>query len=409
MSVVDFLRAELHVWLPYKMENGVPTSITYGYPEFKVEVAGWIARLGMEMVWQPVTPCTLDDILARTAARHRERPVIVFNLCDGLDIDGYPGPAVVRALTDAGIPFTGADLPFYDITTPKSLMKRRMLERGVSTKPFVEIKDAERDARRAVRELGLPFLYKPDISAASFGISLKSVIREESAAVDQAKVMLAQQRDSEDYWDGVIAEPFVVGREFTVLMASDPKEEKGVYVYPPVERVFHSSLPPLERLLSYDRYWSYFKEESRMPDDKPVAHYESAPSAFAPRLRALARQAFLCLDGVAYGRCDIRYEEATDTFFVLEVNCNCGLSTDGETSASWILSLSGEPIDGFLARIFDHAVRRDAERIAAARGERGTVVQFKKRATAVSSRGSGEEGAKVARKKRVAKTAAASA
>lgn len=360
-----YKQSEIHVWLPYKMENGVPTSVTYGYPEFKVEVAGWMETLGVPMVWQPVTPCTLDEILARTVVRHRERPVIVFNLCDGLDIDGYPGPASVKALTAAGIPYTGADLAFYEITTPKSVMKRRMMERGVSTKPFVVIEDAERDAPRAVAELGLPFLYKPDISAASFGISLKSVIREDGDAVEQARSMLAQRRDPEDYWDGVIAEPFVVGREFTVLVATDPRAQDGVFVYPPVERVFHSSLPPLERLLSYDRYWSYFKEESKMPDDKPVAHYESAPAELAPRLADLARRAYLSLDGVAYGRCDIRYEEATDRLFVLEVNCNCGLSTDGETSASWILSLSGEKMTGLLERIFDHAVARaDAQRTA---------------------------------------------
>jgi D-alanine-D-alanine ligase-like ATP-grasp enzyme len=378
-----FRNSEIHVWLPYRMENGVPTSVTYGYPEFKVEVAGWMETLGVPMVWQPVTPCTLDEILARTVARHRERPVIVFNLCDGLDIDGYPGPASVKALTAAGIPYTGADLAFYEITTPKSAMKRRMIERGVSTKPFVVIEDAERDAPRAVRELGLPFLYKPDVSAASFGISLKSVIREETNAVEQARAMLAQRRDPEDYWDGVIAEPFVVGREFTVLVATDPRAQDGVFVYPPVERVFHSSLPPLERLLSYDRYWSYFKEESKMPDEKPVAHYESAPRDFAPRLEDLARRAFLSLSGVAYGRCDIRYEEATDTFFVLEVNCNCGLSTDGETSASWILSLSGEKMTGFLERVFDHAVARSSA------------------STAVGA-GSAKEDARAARPKRVA-------
>lgn len=373
MNDIDFKQSEIHVFLPYKMENGVPTSITYGFPEFKVEVTGWMESLGVPMVWQPVTPCALESVIERTVARHRERPVVVFNLCDGLDIDGYPGPAMVKALYAAKIPYTGADTPFYEITTPKSAMKRRMLERGVSTKPFVVIENAERDAPRAVRELGLPFLYKPDISAASFGISIKSVIRDEKDAVEQARVMISKQRDTEDYWDGVIAEPFVIGREFTVLVAADPRAKDGVFVYPPVERVFHHALPPLERLLSYDRYWSYFKEESKMPDEKPVAHYESAPPEFRERLEELARAAYLSLDGKAYGRCDIRYEEATDRFFVLEVNCNCGLSTDGETSASWILSLSGEKMTGLLARIFNDAIRRNTAALQPPRRRKKTA------------------------------------
>ena len=43
---------------------------------------------------------------------------------------------------------------------------------------------------------------------------------------------------------------------------------------------------------------------------------------------------------------------------MLEANCNCGLSTDGETSVSWILRLSGETMPRLLDRIFTDAVAR---------------------------------------------------
>ena len=66
----------------------------------------------------------------------------------------------------------------------------------------------------------------------------------------------------------------------------------------------------------------------------------------------------MALDGTGYGRIDIRRDERTGEFLVLEANCNCGLSTDGETSVSWILRLSNETMPVLLDRIFTDAVAR---------------------------------------------------
>ena len=74
----------------------------------------------------------------------------------------------------------------------------------------------------------------------------------------------------------------------------------------------------------------------------------------------MARDAYVALNGVGYGRVDIRRDERTGEFLVLETNCNCGLSTDGETSVSWILRLSGETMPRLLDRIFEDAVTRTA-------------------------------------------------
>jgi len=285
---------------------------------------------------------------------------VIFNLCDGIEVDGYPGILTVKALEASGLPFTGSDTAFYELTTPKTLLKQRLIERKVKTSPFVVIKDAALDAPRAGQVLGYPMIIKPDVSAASFGISVKSVVQDEAAGVAQAATALAGERDQENYYEGVFAERFIPGREFTVLCASDPSLKKGVFVYPPVERVFHSALPAHERLLSYDRYWEKYETEAALPDRAPIAHYESAPSEWSNALSTLARDAYLALGGVGYGRVDIRRDEHTGEFLVLEVNCNCGLSTDGETSVSWILKLSGETMPKLLDRIFEDAILRRA-------------------------------------------------
>lgn len=354
----DWSSHRVFVFSPYRMTAAGPESITYGAPEFKAEVAGWMNALGASHVWVEVTPQTSAKEIARAQEEASRRPVVIFNLCDGIEVDGYPGIQTVRALEASGLPFTGADAAFYELSTPKTLMKQRLIERGVATSPFVAIRDPHADGTRAGALLGYPLIIKPDVSAASFGISIKSVVHDDAACVAQSKVTLSGERDFENYYEGVFAERFIPGREFTVLCASDPLAFQGVFVYPPVERVFHEALPAHERLLSNDRYWEKYETEGALPGRAPIAHYESAPAAWAETLATLAREAYVALGGVGYGRVDIRRDERTGEFLVLEANCNCGLSTDGETSVSWILRLSGETMPKLLDRIFEDAVLR---------------------------------------------------
>lgn len=356
--IKDWSSHRVFVFTPYRMTAAGPESITYGTAEFKTEVAGWMKDLGAEHAWVEVTPETAAGEIARAQDEAARRPVVVFNLCDGIEVDGYPGIQTVRALEASGLPYSGADTAFYELTTPKTRLKKRLIEHGVSTSPFVVIKDPEADGPRAGELLGYPLIIKPDISAASFGISIKSVVQDEAACRVQAAVAIAGERDQENYYEGVFAERFIPGREFTVLCASDLSAPGGVFVYPPVERVFHAALPAHERLLSYDRYWEKYETEGALPDRAPIAHYERAPAEWAESLATLARSAYVALDGVGYGRVDIRRDERTGEFLVLEANCNCGLSTDGETSVSWILRLSGETMPRLLDRIFADAVMR---------------------------------------------------
>jgi D-alanine-D-alanine ligase len=354
----DWSSHRIFVFAPYRMMPAGPESITYGTPEFKAEVSGWMKALGAAHTWVEVTPETSAREIARAQFEATRRPVLIFNLCDGIEVDGYPGIKTVKALEASGLPYTGADAAFYELTTPKTLMKRRLIEHGVATSPFVAIRDPRADGLLAGARLGYPLIIKPDVSAASFGISIKSVVKDDEACVAQAGVALAGEREMENYYEGVFAERFIPGREFTVLCASDPADSRGVRVYPPVERVFHKALPEHERLLSYDRYWEKYETEGPLPDRAPIAHYESAPAEWVAALAKLAREAYVALDGVGYGRIDIRRDERTGEFFVLEANCNCGLSTDGETSVSWILKLSGETMPALLDRIFSDAISR---------------------------------------------------
>jgi D-alanine-D-alanine ligase len=284
--------------------------------------------------------------------------IMVLNLCDGSDIDSSPGVSVVRALEGAGIPFTGGASHFYSITTPKVMMKEELRKKGVPTPPFIALRNPPQDTLRLESQVGFPALIKPEVSAGSNGISLHSLVRDAPSA--EAQVMRLFQSDDGEFYrqSGVFAERFIEGSEFTVLVVGNHEQPEKARVYPPVERIFHSALPPNERFLSYDRYWSEFKEEPRPPAGEPFYRYALAPASLRAALADLARRAFFALEGTGYARVDIRRDDASGRLFVLEVNSNCGLSGDRQTSVGEILHLTGVPIQSLISEILRAAADR---------------------------------------------------
>ena len=74
---------------------------SYDTPEFREDVRSWFAPLPVDWEWVPVTTATVSRAVEDAARAARERPVVVLNLCDGTDDDGFPGVSVVRALESA--------------------------------------------------------------------------------------------------------------------------------------------------------------------------------------------------------------------------------------------------------------------------------------------------------------------
>ena len=351
-------RPAVSVFIPYFVKDGRPESPEYDLPAFREELNSWFTSLGYEWRWVPVTLGKVPSIVAGLEAAGRSGGSLVMNLCDGNELDGSPGVSVVRALESAGVPFTGSSSFFYEITTHKVPMKTRMRQRGVSTAPFVPLRNVPVDVARIEAEVGYPAFVKPEVSAGSGGIGLTSLVYDPASVMARVAALLSSEDGDFYRKSGIFAERFVDGPEFTVFVIADRRAPGGARAYPPVQRLFHSALPSHERFLSYNRYWSEYKEESRLPEGEPFYRYGLAPARLRDRLADLAVRAFLALDGTGYGRADIRLEERTDTLFVLEVNANCGLSGDRETSVGEMLFLAKVPAHRLVSEILRDAYDR---------------------------------------------------
>ncbi len=348
----------VYVFIPYTVQDGHIQSFDYDIPSFRAEVKSWFDALGLAWRWVPITLENLERTLAKIQSYRAAGNCTVLNLCDGSDIDASPGVSVVRALEKAGFAFTGGSSHFYWVTTPKVLMKQQLAEKNIPIPPFVPLRNLPQDLELLDRAVGYPAIVKPEVSAGSNGISLRSLVYDAASAADHI-ARLFQGKDGEFYQSsGIFAERFVEGPEFTVLVVGNHEQPGEICVYSPVERVFHSALPPNERFLSFDRYWSEYKEEPRLPEGEPFYRYALAPPLFKERLADLALRAFLALDGTGYARVDIRLETRTGELFVLEVNSNCGLSGDRETSVGEILHLTGTSIHTLIKSILRAARAR---------------------------------------------------
>ena len=348
MTAMTPPRPLVPVFAPYATVPESPEDNDYDSPEFRADVQSWFAPLPVDWEWVQVTTENVGRVVGDAARAAKERPVIVLNLCDGTDDNGYPGVSVLRALESAGLAATGVDSQFYEVSTSKLAMKQRFAAAGVATSPWVEIVDVETDVRRAAAVLGWPLFLKPDISGGSVGISLRSRARNHSEAVEEATSLVAAMQAGASDHSGIYAEKFLSGREFTALVQSTGASPDAPRVFPPAERIFHSALPVDERFLSYERYWQEYDRETPPPPGELFCRHVAVEPGLAATIADTARRAYLALDGLGYARVDMRQDGASGEITVLEANANCGLTSDDQTSAGAVLGLAGIPLPEFV-------------------------------------------------------------
>ena len=158
---------------------------------------------------------------------------------------------------------------------------------------------------------------------------------------------------------GVFVERYIAGPEFTTFIVGSANDSGQCTVYPPVERVFHSSLPAAEQFLSYDRLWEVYERETPIGDGEYLWEYRPAPEELSARICDASLAAYAAVDGCGYGRVDLRMDTASGELHVLEVNAQCGLSEDeNHTSIGAILRFANRSYSELVRQIITDAVAR---------------------------------------------------
>ncbi|MEO5905632.1 MAG: hypothetical protein ABIQ11_02825, partial [Saprospiraceae bacterium] len=255
--------------------------------------------------------------------------------------------------------YTGADEYFYDITTSKIPMKRAFDRAKVRTARWKAIQNQETDIENIFEKLGTPVIVKPAVSGGSMGVGIKNVVYTKEELHEQVSKMFAGYHGWDLDADGILAESFIKGPEFTVLISGSYMNPADAKVYTPVERVFHASLPEDEKFLSFDRLWEIYKDETAMPDEGNFYEYAIPDASLIDAIKKLSWDAYVAVRGCGYTRVDVRMDKKTRKLHVLEVNAQCGLSEDENyTSTGAILRVSKVSFTELVADIIRDALYR---------------------------------------------------
>jgi D-alanine-D-alanine ligase len=268
---------------------------------------------------------------------------LFFNLCDGCESEeDNPGVEVVETLERLNQPYTGANPEFWEPSREK--IKAVCRKMGIHTPKAVRVKD-DASFERALRRLKFPMFVKHYSSYASIDISRASKVTTEGGLLRQVNKIVAKH-------GAALVEEFIEGDECTVLVAENPQDAEHPIAFTPIQYQF----PPGDT----------FKHESLKWDEEQFCGLKTttvADPVLAARLRKESSDLFKGLNGVGFGRCDIRIDK-DGTPYMLEINANCGIyyPVDAAGSADFILACDPAGHVGFTKLLIEAAFARHNSR-----------------------------------------------
>lgn len=357
----SFSIRSLKIWILYPFLETEDPNLQYYYDfsQSREEYSRVFSSLGADWTWQAVTMNNFKEVIAGIKKSSGKKIPVVLNLCDGDEINGTPGVSVIHELEKQRLLYTGSDAHFYNVTTSKIPMKRAFDEAGVSTAKWEIIDGSDESIEGVCQRLGAPLIIKPAVSGGSMGVSVRNVVYTEEELKARVREISAGYRGWNLLAGGLFVEQFITGPEYTSFIVGSYTNADTCFVYPPVERIFHESLPDEEKFLSFDRLWEIYEDEKPMPRNENFYNYHRPDPSLVKELEKISLEAYLAVKGMGYGRLDIRMDQNTRKLYMLEVNAQCGLSEDEDyTSIGAILRFSGKTFTDLVAGIISDAFAR---------------------------------------------------
>src|SRR5436190_16093352 len=349
------------IWVlaPYLETNDSNIQHYYDFTQSHAEYTKVFEELKADWQWRPVTLDNYKRVIRSIATSANGKTPIILNLCDGDEVNGTPGISVIHELDKYNLIYTGSDDHFYRVTTSKIPMKKAFDKAGVSTADWRVITSNKGSVKGICKRVGTAILIKPEVSGGSMVVSVKNVVHTEEELIRRIEEIEQGYHGWNLLADGLFVEQFITGAEFTTFITGSSDDPDNCIIYEPVERVFHQSLPETERFLSFGRLWEIYDDESPMPDNENFYEYRPVKPSIIPALKKLSMEAYKSCGGKGYARLDIRMDDVSGKFYMLEVNAQCGLSEDENyTSIGAILKVSGKTFTEVIFEILKDALRR---------------------------------------------------
>ncbi|HEY2945979.1 MAG TPA: D-alanine--D-alanine ligase [Vicinamibacteria bacterium] len=272
---------------------------------------------------------------------------LVFNLCEGLGGQGSEEHLPAAAVELLGLPMTGARALTLGLCLRKDLVNAHLRAVGIAVPDWTVSRPGEALAWRRY-----PAIVKPAAEDASLGIDDRSVVH------DGAELEAARARAHQS-WPRVLVQRFIEGRELNLALV-------GNHVLPHAE--IEWALPDgLPHVVTYAAKW----DTGSVYDRGTVPRLLGAPEErLSARLSALARRVWAAVDGIGYGRIDVRMDERGRAW-VIDVNPNPDLTPNAGLARQ--AAAAGWSYPDLIARIVEAAFDGQSA-LSRARGARRAEV-----------------------------------
>ncbi len=349
----------IHIWVlaPFLETEDENLQFYYDYTQSIAEYKKVFEQINCTWTWLNITIHNISKIIEEINTQ-TSKINIALNLCDGDEINGTPGISVIQALEKNNIIYTGASEFYYNITTSKIPMKAAFDKYGVATPAWKVINNAE-GLDNIFKEIGDTLIVKPAVSGGSMGLMAKNVVENKTDLLNIVDDIKKGYHGWKLDLDGIFAETFISGREFTSFIVGSYNDEDNLIFYNPVERVFHASLPIKEQFLSFDRLWETYDTEAAMPNEEYVYNYAAIENELYEVIKKISIDAYKAVAGMGYGRIDIRQDMVTKKMYILEVNAQSGISEDEDyTSIGAILRFTNKTFTSLVIEIIQDGINR---------------------------------------------------
>ncbi len=268
------------------------------------------------------------------ALQHKGYTIFI-NLCEGYLEWEVPSIDVIYTLDLLQLPYTGPTVLLYDPS--KEQMKYVAYCEGVATPSYVLI-EKESDIELACTQLQFPLFIKPAKAGDSLGVDDQSLVHNKQELIQKVNATTQE-------YPQLLAEEYIEGREFTVLIAANADGETAT-TFKPVEYIFPTGFA----------FKTYALKTSEL---HPYANIPCNDAHIEAQLREAAQKIFKGFQGAGYARLDFRLNDKGQLYF-LEINFTCSVfySNGYEGSADFILQYDGISQQGFLRHMIAEGMAR---------------------------------------------------
>jgi D-alanine-D-alanine ligase len=244
------------------------------------------------------------DVRSAIDDLRKNKPDMVFNLCEGVQGNPRWEMHFALALEMLGIPFTGCDPVAVGICGDKWMTKRLLNDSGISTPRGFVLTSADE-----VPEVEGTWIVKPSLEDAGIGIDAGAVCSSRAEIISRCAHVI------DTYDQPALVEEFIDGRELNqaLFYASN-----GAVVLPAGEIVFADELAAQQRVVGWKAKWCSGSAEDCATRNRTPAQIDDA---LRRQIADICLRAADVLSIGGYCRFDIR-QRATGELCIIDVNPN---------------------------------------------------------------------------------------